>query len=275
MRAIIFTLSFAAAFCLASCAALRSSAADATEQSLSDLVRSILLENLPTEITGDNDWGQQRQVRSGLKFERENGRLRVQKRTKEVNDGLWTNYRVTLIDPQQNLRVHVAGLRRVGPGKLAFQLFLSATLDGEARYERWRRGVKMLNFKADAQSTIEAELDCEVAFRLAPGRFLGDFVVEPRVIGVKLALADIDLERVSRIDGHAAEELGDRLRHALDKELRGRQDQVAAKLNDAVRAHPERLRFSSERLLAAGLATAQDLIVKSRKATPPMPVPQQ
>jgi hypothetical protein len=244
-------------------------AADATEQSLSDLVRRILLENLPTEIAGDNDWGQQREIRSGLMFERENGRLRVQNRTKEVNDGLWTNYRVTLIDPKQNLRVHIAGLRRVAPGRLAFQLFLSAKLDGEARYERWRRGVKMLNFKADARSTVEAELDCEVTFHLVPGAFLGDFVVEPRVIGVKLALADIDLERVSRIDGHAAEELGDRLRHALDKELRGRQDQVAAKLNEAARAHLERLRFSSERLLAVGLATAQDLIVKSRKPVAP------
>jgi hypothetical protein len=258
--------------CLA-CAGIASQAiaADATEQSLSDLVRRILLENLPTEIAGDNDWGQQREVRSGLKFERENGRLRVQKRTKEVNDGLWTNYRVKLIDPQQNLRVHIAGLRRVAAGRLAFQLFLSAKLDGEARYERWRRGVKMLNFKADAQSTVEAELDCEVAFHLVPGAFLGNFVVEPRVIGVKLALADIDLERVSRIDGHAAEELGDRLRHALDKELRNRQDQVAAKLNEAVRAHPERLRFSSERLLTVGLAAVQDLIARSR--TPAAPIP--
>lgn len=249
----------------------RATAAAATEQSLSDLVRRILLENLPTEIAGENDWGQQREVRSGLKFERENGRLRVQKRTKEVNDGLWTNYRVKLIDPQQNLRVHIAGLRRVAAGRLAFQLFLSAKLDGEARYERWRRGVKMLNFKADAQSTVEAELDCEVALHLVPGAFLGDFVIEPRVVGVKLALADIDLERVSRIDGHAAEELGDRLRHALDKELRSRQDQVAAKLNEAVRAHPERLRFASERLLAVGWSTAQELIAKSRNPAVPKP----
>ncbi len=129
----------------------------------------------------------------------------------------------------------------------------------------------MLNFKIDAQSTIEAELDCEVALSLMPGQFLGDLVVEPKVLGVKLALADIDLERVSRIDGHAAEELGDRLRHALDRELRGRQEEVAAKLNEAVRTHPEQLRFSTARLLAAGMATAQDLIAGMRKPAAAVP----
>ncbi len=105
--------------------------ADAGEQSLSDLARRILLDNLPKEIAGDNDWGQQRQVTSGLKFDRDNGRLRIQKRTKEVNDGLWTNYRVTLVDPTQNLHVRLAGLRRVGAGRLAFQLFLSARVEGK------------------------------------------------------------------------------------------------------------------------------------------------
>ncbi|MES1213633.1 MAG: hypothetical protein ABUL64_03520 [Singulisphaera sp.] len=248
-------------------------AADAGEQSLAELVRTILLENLPQEIAGENDWGQQREVASGLRFERQNGRLRVEKRTKEVNDGLWTNYRVTLVDPNQNLHVQIAGLRRMGPGRLAFQLFLSAKLDGVARYERWRRGVKMLNFKVDAGSTIEAQLDCEVALHIVPSKFLGDLVVEPKVLGVKLALADIDLARVSRVDGRAAEELGDRLRHALDKELRSRQDHVAAKLNDAARAHPERLRFSSDRLLAAGMATAADLVRAYRQpvTTPATP----
>ncbi|HEY4313586.1 MAG TPA: hypothetical protein VGN12_29305 [Pirellulales bacterium] len=266
MRAItIHALIVMYCFLLAASGTSRALADQVGEQSLSDLARSILLENLPREITGDNDWGQQRQVTSGLKFDRDNGRLRIQKRTKDVNDGLWTNYRVTLVDPAQNLHVRIAGIRRAGAGRLAFQLYLSAQLDGEARYERWRRGVKMLNFKVDAQSKIEAELDCEVALSIVPGRFLGDLVVEPKVLGVKLALADIDLERVSRIDGHAAEELGDRLRHALDKELRGRQDQVTTKLNEAVRNHPERLRFSSERLLVAGYAVARELIKSAKQ----------
>jgi len=248
---------------------------DAGEQSLSNMVRHILLDNLPRDFSGDNDWGRQHAVTSGLKFDRSNGRLKIEKRTKEVNDGLWTNYKVTLVDPAQNLRVKIAGLRRVGTGRLAFQLFLSAQLDGEARYERWRRGIKMLNFKADAASTIEAALDCEVTLRSAPGAFLGDLVVEPKVNDVRLALVDIDLERVSRIDGAAAEELGDRLRHALERGLRERDDQIAAKLNEAVRNNPDRLRISSARLLATGWAKAQELLTTMARpapqAAPPLP----
>jgi hypothetical protein len=239
--------------------------AAATEQTLSGLVRRTILENLPREFAGDNDWGQKREVASGLKFQTGGGRLRISKRTKEVNDGLWTNYHVTLVDPAQHLRVHVADFRRVGPGRVALQIFLSARLDGEARYERWRRGIKMLNFKADAQSTVEAALDCEVGLRLVPGWFLGDLVVEPKVKSVRLSLVDIDLARVSRIDGPAAEELGDRLRHALDRELRGRQDEIAQKLNEAAQKNPERLRFSTDKLLALGWGKAQELFLALAK----------
>ncbi|HEY1600360.1 MAG TPA: hypothetical protein VGG64_12200, partial [Pirellulales bacterium] len=166
-------------------------AATGTEQTLSDLVRRTILENLPREFAGENDWGQQKEVASGLKFQTGGGRLRISKRTKEVNDGLWTNYRVTLVDPTQNLRIQIAQFRRLGPGRIAFQLFLSARLGGEARYERWRRGIKMLNFKVDAESTVEAALDCEVGFRLVPGQIWRDLVVEPKVNGVKLSLVDI------------------------------------------------------------------------------------
>lgn len=236
------------------------SAPAAAEQSLSELVRHAILDNLPREFDGENDWGQQREVASGLKFKTGGGKLRIEKRTKAVNDGLWTNYHVTLVDPAQNLRVRVANLRRVAPGRLAATINLSARLQGTARYERWRRGVKMLNFKVDAVSIVEAAVDCEIGFRLLPARLLSDLAIEPKVTGVRLALADIDLARVSRIDGRAAEELGDRLRHTFDKELRARQDDIAARLNATILAHPERLRFSPERLWSLGWAKAQGLL---------------
>ena len=239
--------------------------AAATEQSLSDLVRRTILDNLPREFAGENDWGQQREVASGLKFQTGGGRLRISKRTKEVNDGLWTNYRVTPVDPAQHLRVRVAELHRVAAGRIGFQIFLSARLQGEARYERWRRGIKMLNFKADAQSTVEAALDCELGLRFVPGRFLADLLVEPKVKSVKLSLVDIDLARVSKIDGPAAEELGDRLRHALARELRGRQDEIARKLNEAVQKNPDKLRFSADKLLALGWGKARDYFLTLAK----------
>ena len=237
----------------------------ATEQSLSDLVRRTILDNLPREFAGDNDWGQQKKVASGLKFQTSGGRLRISKRTKEVNDGLWTNYRVTLVDPTQNLRIQIAQLRRVGPGRVAFQLFLSAQLGGEARYERWRRGIKMLNFKVDAQSTVEAALDCEVGFRLVPGSFWRDLVIEPKIKSVKLALVDIDLRRVSKIDGAAAEELGDQLRHALDRDLRNRQDEIATKLNEALQKNPDKLRFSTAKLVSAGSSKVWEIFTALAK----------
>jgi len=274
----VFLGALSAAVCC--CGGGRAPAGDvapaATEQSLSEMVRRTVLDNLPREFSGNSDWGSKREVPSGLKFKTEGGRLRIEKRTKEVNDGLWTQYKVSLVDPRQNFRVRVAQLRRSGPGRIGFTLFMSARLDGEVRYERWRRGIKMLNFKADAQSTVEAALDCEVGFRLVPGRFLGDLVIAPQVNAVRLTLVDIDLARISRIDGAVASELGDQLRHSLDKELSGRQNEIAQKLNAAIAAHADKLRFPTERLMAFGWDKAQSVLATLAKLTPapaPAPIP--
>lgn len=259
-----------AVMCFAPVTSTGALAADpVVEQRLSDLVRQTILDNLPREFTGDNDWGQKREVLSGLKFKTDDGRLRISKRTKEVNDGVWTNYRVMLIDPAQQFRLRVANLRRVAPGRLAVQVFLSAQLAGEARYERWRRGVKMLNFKVEAQSTFEAALNCEIGLRFVSGRFLRELAVDPKVTSVRLSLVDINLDRVSRIDGPVAQELGDRLTHALDRELRGRQDEVARKLNEAVHSHPEKLRFSADNFISQGWTAARQLLLTLAQSPAP------
>ncbi len=198
--------------------ALATSAAKA-EQSLAAMAREAILESLPREFSGESDWGEKKEFAHGIKFTTENGRVRLEKRKKEVNHGLWTQYKATIVDPEQHLQVRIAELKRIAPGRAAFQLILSAHIDGQARVERWRRGLKGMNFNAEAATIIEAALDCEVALRLLPAMENGEFVVEPRVTGAHLKLIDIDLQRLSKLDGPAAQEFGDRLRKALEGEL--------------------------------------------------------
>ncbi|MBI2826568.1 MAG: hypothetical protein HYX69_17995 [Planctomycetia bacterium] len=238
-----------------------------SEQSLSELIRTTIVDSLPREFTGQDKWGEKKAIASGLKFSTHGGRLKIDQRTKEVNHGLWTQYKATLIDPERHLRVRLSGLRRTAPGRLAFQLALAARVDGEARVERWRRGVKMLNFKAVAGSVVEAVLDCEVGIRTEATNFMPELVVEPHVDRVRLTLVDIDLKRVSKIGGDAAEELGDQLRHTLENELQAREAKVASKLNEALVKHPEKLRFSAARLVSSGWTKAQSLLSAAGKAS--------
>jgi hypothetical protein len=62
--------------------------------------------------------------------------------------------------------------------------------------------------------------------------------------------------------------LGDKLRRALDRDLRNRQDEVAGKLNEALQKNPDKLRFSTAKLLNAGLGKAWGLIAALAQPQP-------
>ncbi len=131
------------------------------------------------------------------------------------------------------------------------------------------------NFKADAQSTVQAVLDCEVGINLRRSGFTTKSGRRsPKVNAVHLALVDVDLQRVSRLDGPAAQELGDRLRPRLEHELQGRETEVAQKLNAAIEQHRDRLHYSTAGLFTSGWEKAQSLFSTfSRPAAPPPPEP--
>src|SRR5579885_1687182 len=65
-----------------------------TRESLSRTVRGILVESLPERIEDSDNWGEKRSIFSGFKIERDGGKLKVEKRTKDVNHGLWRQIQV-------------------------------------------------------------------------------------------------------------------------------------------------------------------------------------
>jgi len=237
--------------------------------SLAVALRQLLLDSLPEEYEDHDDWGQTKRVASGLKFKTHGGKLRVETRTKEVRHGLWKKYRATLVDPQKQLQLRIGDVHRESAGQIAFQVVLSARLQGEARVERWRQGVKMLNIMSEAETTIEARLDCQLAAHLVPGKYLAGVALEPKVTAVSLRLADFDLQRVSQLDGAAAHELGNSLRETIQRELRDQEPKVAVKLNQEIAKRQSSLRLSPEEWVVAGWSKAQGLIGRVRGETAP------
>jgi hypothetical protein len=252
-------LAFALLFVGAPVTATGSPISSRSELTMAESIRKAMLDSLPREFSGENDWGEKKEIKTGLKFSRDNGHLEIDRRKREVNHGLWTQYKVNLIDPEQHLQVRVENLRRTAPGQMEFVLYLSARLDGEARVERWRRGVKFMNFKAEAASVVQARVACEVGLRPAPGGGLGSLVVDPHVKSAQLSLVDVDLRRISKFDGPAANEFGDRMRRTLEKELHNREGEIVQKLNAAIAANSSKLQFSSENLVSASWTKAGEL----------------
>ncbi len=227
-----------------------------------ELVRQIILDELKPQYEDNKHWGQKGRILAGVKVTGKWFDPKIEKRTKEVNDGLWQRYVVTLIEPEKNLHVRFDRARSVDSNRFAFSLTLESLLHGEAHIERWRKGVKMLNTSAQGDMTVRARLDFDLAIRLEPGKLLTDVVLDPRVTGVDLELVDLDLRRVGILGHDVARELGDSLRPLIAQQLNEREPKIVAKANAAIEKRRDRLRFSPEQFLKSGWSKFQANLAK-------------
>ena len=222
-----------------------------------ELVRQIILDELKPEYEDRKHWGQQGRIITGVKVTGKWFDPRIEKRTKEVNDGLWQRYVVTLVEPEKNLHVRFDKARSVDANRFAFSLQLESKLRGEAHIERWRKGIKMLNTSAQGDLVVRARLDFDLGIRLEPGKLLTDVVLDPRVTGVDLELVDLDLRRVGVLGHDVAHELGDSLTPLIADQLNDREPKILAKANAAIDKRRDRLRFSLATFLKSGWSKLQ------------------
>ncbi len=235
-------------------------------ESLSNLAQRIVLENLPKQFVDQRDWGHTTRVINGLHFDNDGDRLKIEKHTKEVKDGIWKQYRIDLIDPEHQLHIQIANLRQIDSTRSAFQVLLSAKLHAEGRWEQWKDGVKLLNVNAEADGRIEARLDWVMAIDWKPTGLLGQITVEPKVTGARLELVDFDLKKVSKIEGKLAHELGERLKDTLAKKLHDEEPKVVDKLNKAIEKRQDHLRFSPGDVVEGSFSKLESLFDEKSEA---------
>src|SRR5947209_14734396 len=58
-------------------------------ESLSSLAQRIVIDSLPKQFEDDRGWGRTTKVMNGLHLREDGDRLKLEKHTKEVKDGIW------------------------------------------------------------------------------------------------------------------------------------------------------------------------------------------
>jgi hypothetical protein len=214
-----------------------------------ELVRNVIVHEIKEKYKDERNWGHTTQVErvriKGKWFE-----PRVEKHPAEVNDGLWQRAEITLVEPDKNLRVQVNPETSSDPDRNAFSLQLAAKISGEAHIERWRKGIKMFNAKVLFDAVVEARIRCDLAIRREPGELIDDVVLDPRVTGVELQLADFDLKQVGILGRDVARQLSDPLKPVISHELHRREPKIVEKANAAIDKRRDRLRFSASKFLS-------------------------
>lgn len=214
-----------------------------TRDALSQTLRSVLVEAVPERIEEKDGWGATKEGFSGLTWRLDGLKLDVDKRTKQVNHGLWKMATVEPIDAEKNLTFQIVSARPTTTANgFTFRILVGAPIHVTARLERWRQGVKLFNISTEGNASVEMQLDGDLQYRFdttEQGTFLA---LTPRVTAVDLRLTDLDWQRIGKLRGDVAHELADAFTEPLGKQLDKQEPKALEKIARAIAKRRDKLR---------------------------------
>ena len=218
---------------------------------LSELLTQLGRTHIPNRFVEDKDWGETKERWDGLHVQLKGLQLKTKRRKKEVNHGTWKRYEVELLDPDREFDVTIRQLNRLPDGRLALVLEIQSAVKVHARLSRWNRGVQVISVSADSraklQLTVQANMDVQVDFKHLPP----DVVFAPQIESATIDLVDFEVDRVSKIGGDVAEQLGKGARGILEKKIAEKQQKITDKLNRSIEKRKDDLRLSVHDLVAS------------------------
>jgi len=217
--------------------------ASTAKSALAHTFAELIEQAVPLEYDKKKDWGKTKNITVGLR----NEGLKLSRRKKAVNHGVWKHYQVKLIDPEENFSVRIENLNSVDGSRVGFTLVLNARINTWARAKVYQYGIHLIALEVLGDTDIELALDCEVGVRLYTEKGSPGLAIDPRVVDARLNLSNFRIRRVSNAKGPLVHELSSGLRRAIEHELDG--PKLVAKINRSIEKRRDRLELSLGDLL--------------------------
>ena len=217
--------------------------------SMNELLIWIARQSIPTTYEEKKDWGQQREIVTGLRLVGRGRKLRTASRRKMVNHGTWKMYRVSLKDRQDGFHIELNQVRGTEDNWLSFEAVIEAHLEMFARWAKWNRGVQLISLNASADADVRLQLTGKMAIRIDPRKFPPDITVIPEVTSAELKLNSFRLHRISQLHGTLAHKIGDEAHKIIEKKLADKREELVAKINKQIGRNEDKLRVSLQEFL--------------------------
>jgi len=214
-------------------------------------VTEIVRDQLPEHYEKSTNWGHTVKAFGGWDVEREGVKIETRRKWIDVNDGTWTKYRVTPLNPDKNLEVRVEKIESLEGNKVKLELSATAKLRAVGRMSQWERGVQLVSLSAEADAVVRVRGTVEVALKLDPTKLPPDIYLEPTVTAANATIADFELRRVGKLNGPLIHSLSDETRDMLEAELKERRPKLVASLNKKLAKKQDKLKFSFSELLTS------------------------
>jgi hypothetical protein len=215
------------------------------EESLSRMIRWLVLKNLPPSYEDNRGWGKQKEVYDGFRFRNEGLKVETYRKYKTVKHGTWKRYHLEFIDPQSTLQIHLKDLRNLSKNRFAFHLTLETPLKVFGRISQWQRDVQLISISTNASVAVQVEIDAECSVQMNPLVFPPDIQFLPSVTKASVRITKMEVDRISQIRGDIAEELGKGMRGFVDEYLRAYDDKLVVKINKQLDKQKDKLRVST------------------------------
>jgi hypothetical protein len=212
---------------------------------LVDLLVRMIRHQLPPTYHDERHWDQRKEVWNGVHVRLNHGKLETHRKKKEVRDGTWTRYSITLVDPDQRLHITFDRLEPTTDGKMAFSTTVEADLEVEGQLNQWARNAKLYSISAHADTSIKLTVQGTVQLKINPFKFPPEVSVIPHVEDAHLELISYRLRRVSHVGGDAAKLFGKSVRYWVDERLEKENDRLAARINRRLARRSHKMTFSA------------------------------
>ena len=226
---------------------------DEDVQGLADLLRLVVLQNLPHNFENTKEWGMTKEVWAGVDIKQEGLRLSTHSHRKVVNHGSWKRYQVNLVHPEQELQVRLENVRAVEGKGAGLTLIVDAHLLASGRWAEWRQGVQLFSFSADADAKVRLRVDCLVGIEFRIADSTPRLCLSPRVTDAGIELTDFRLQRISKLDGPGVHKFGHLLSDVLQEEIDQRRGKMVDRINGQIDKHRNVLTVSPADLMKQGL----------------------
>ena len=205
----------------------------------SKLIHKMATARAPRYVEDNSGWGQTVPIPPDLRLPRLRTTVKVGNRL-ELPDGLWRKVRVSLKDPDKDIKIQVVDFKNLDSKKFRLALDVAAAVSTTVEAQQWQKGLLLAGFNAQADVTVGVFLECDVGVTLAAVKFPPELKVEPTITTLKTELKNFDLREVTLrrlgklLEGEKAKEIGNQYKGILQDVMRAFEPLIKDQANQAI-----------------------------------------
>lgn len=240
-------------------------AADRVDRSdlrrLETLINDLAREHIPHQYSKTKDWGQQAERWDGLHIQLKDFQLKTKRRKKLVNHGTWKKYSAELADAPQSLKFRLNSIEKDDRDRIAVRLSVIADLKLFGRIAEWVKGVQLFSISVQATATVQLDLHLTLATRLDFSHIPPDLHLDPVIQGADLTVTQFQIQRISKVGGEVAQQVGRGVRQVLDDKIEEYEAKLVSKMNASIAKKKDSLKLSVAELVDSEWSKFQDYLL--------------